>query len=177
MRLSARSFVPVALALTICRAGATQQFDTLPIDSGTVTRIDLTWTRPVQGRLLQTFTPSSSVLTFCHYPGPPCATFSDTHAQTVPVVQLIGLEVAHGTHLLKGVLIGGAISLPIAFFLYGRATGSARTRNAFRSSGDWLSVRLAWDSGSVHCWALNRSSGGRSAGSGPHNPSLSSEDA
>lgn len=130
----ARSFVPVALTLTICREATTQQFDSLPIDSGTVTRIHVTRTRPVEGRLLQTFTPSSSALTFCHYPGPSCATLSDQHAQTVPVAQVLGLEVHHGTQPLKGALIGGAVSLPLAWSVGTLSYGACDAGHCLSSS-------------------------------------------
>ena len=104
MKFSGLSVVPVALMLMVSRASATQ-FVTDPIDSGTVIRLTLSRSESVDGRLLQTFTSSSSALTFCRYPGLRCATLSDPRVQVVPAAQVIWVKVAGRTNIATGVIL------------------------------------------------------------------------
>ena len=111
-------FVAVVLTLTVQGAAGAQQLATVPVDSGTVIRMHLANAAAVRGRLLRTFTPSSSTLTFCRYPGAPCASISDRQVDSLPANHVTRLELAHGNHLLKGALIGGAAAAPLAGFIW-----------------------------------------------------------
>ena len=115
MGFSVRSQVLVVLALALQNAAGAQRLATAPIDSGTVIRMHVANAAAVRGRLLRTFTPSSSTLTFCRYPGAPCANLSDQHVDSLPASQVTRLELAHSNHLLKGALIGGAAAAPIGW--------------------------------------------------------------
>jgi hypothetical protein len=114
MGFRVRSLAPVVLALALQKTAGAQRLATAPIDSGTVIRMHLGNAKTVRGRLLQTFTPSSSTLTFCRYPGTPCANLSDQHVDSLPASRITCLDVAHGNHLLNGVVIGGLTSLAVA---------------------------------------------------------------
>ena len=157
MSLGYRRFVTVVLGLALQKAAGAQRLATAPIDSGTVIRMHLANAQTVRGRLLQTFTPSTSALTFCRYPGTPCATLSDPHVQTVPALQVTGLDVAQGTHLVKGAMIGGAIGGLLAFVYFQFGHGLCDTsrcisetdRGALGAFGLGLGLGVAFGSQSV----------------------------
>lgn len=115
MRLWARGVVVFTLTAGIPGVAEAQRLPTTPLDSGTLIRAHLASGETVRGRLLRTVMPSSSVLTFCRYPATPCASLFDQHVDSLPASQVTRLDVAHGNHLLKGALIGGAAAAPFGW--------------------------------------------------------------
>jgi hypothetical protein len=86
-----------------------QRLPTAPLDSGTLVRMHLSPTEAVRGRLVKDFTPSSSAFTFCPYPASPCASATDTRISTIPASQVTSIDKAVGTHVGRGLAIGGFI--------------------------------------------------------------------
>ena len=81
-----------------------------PLDSGALVRMTPNTGPPVNGRLVQRFTPSDSVLRYCRYPGSRCTDAESVgNIRVVPTRTLRGLDVSEGTHRTKGLVIGGLI--------------------------------------------------------------------
>ncbi len=116
MRAITGGVVALVLVAAIRAPAWAQQVGTVPIDSGTVVRIRLSARQSVRGRLLQTFRPSDPTLTFCRYPGTPCSGLSDARVDRIPAADVEQIEVAHGTHWIKGALIGGVVGGLLAMF-------------------------------------------------------------
>ena len=99
----------LTLLCTVAPAGLAAQDSLIrvTIDSGTLVRMHAGAGSPVQGRLVQPLTPSSTFLWYCAHPGPACATPADSSAiQRVPTTSLTALDVQHGDYLLEGLAVG-----------------------------------------------------------------------
>ncbi len=114
MRAIRRSAITGLVGALIWSPARTQQVATVPIDSGTLVRMDLSRTESLRGRLLRKFSPSDTTLTFCRYPATPCASMAGPHVQTLPAAQVTRLEVAQGTHWIEGASLGALIAGTVA---------------------------------------------------------------
>lgn len=105
-----RLFIPILTSVVAVAPLKAQQVGSIPLDSGTLVRITLLHGHAVRGRLLEPFQPSASpAFVFCSYPAAPCMSRTDSHVQSVPTMEVTALEVAAGSHWLKGGLIGAGI--------------------------------------------------------------------
>jgi hypothetical protein len=104
-----RHLIVAALVLFSPSLVVAQRIPTSPLDSGTLVRLHLSPTESVRGRLVTDFTVSSPVFTFCPYPATPCATATDPRISTIPASQVTGIDKAVGTHLGRGLAIGGLL--------------------------------------------------------------------
>ncbi len=96
-------------SLVLLPAAVAQQLGAMPLDSGTLIRIKVSAGYAVRGRLLEPFQLSTSpTLVFCSYQGS-CISKTDPHVQAVPIAQIATLEVASGSHWLRGGLIAGGL--------------------------------------------------------------------
>ncbi len=116
MRTMARVLLALVVALTTPGVATPQEPGAAALDSGTLVRMHLRSGEAVRGRLLQTFRPSDATLTFCRYPGTPCATLSDARVDKMPAAHVEQIDVAHGTHWIRGALIGGVVGGLLAMF-------------------------------------------------------------
>jgi hypothetical protein len=119
------AFLVVLIAL-LSRPGSAiaQELARTPIDSGTLVRMHLSETESARGRLLRTFSQGSASLTYCQYPtATPCSSLTDTRAHTIDASQLLAIEVADGTHLARGLVIGGLIGTAIGVVYAGLEGG------------------------------------------------------
>ena len=138
-----RFFITALISLLPFTPAAAQQLGSAPLDSGTLVRINISTGHPVRGRLLEPFHPSASpALVFCSYPGSPCISRTEPHAQVMPVTQITTLEMATGTHWLKGGLIGAGIGAVLSGVLVYLAIGNCDNTGC-HSSGHRTGVRLA----------------------------------
>jgi hypothetical protein len=80
-------------------------------------------------------------LVFCSYPGSPCISTIEPHAQGIPASQITTLELASGSHWLNGGLIGASVGVVLggAFVLLN--DGLCNTAEC-RSSGPRTAVGL-----------------------------------
>jgi hypothetical protein len=108
--------VPVRLALValvaLPRVANAQQGS--PVDSGTVVQFHMAAGTTMRGRLLVPILSSTPTITYCRYPGVPCRTLDDPGVRTVAGPEVAHLDVAAGSHRVRGALIGGAIGAGLA---------------------------------------------------------------
>ena len=120
MSYSLRSYLLVLASFAASTSASAQQVGTVPLDSGTLIRISTTAGGAVRGRLLERFQPSlSSTLVFCAYPRSPCLSRTDPHVQSLSIAEVSTLDIAAGSHWLKGGSIGAGIGAGLGvFFIY-----------------------------------------------------------
>ena len=115
-----------AVGLTMfCVGPATaQRPDTqTTLDSGRLVRFR-TLSNTSLGRLLSPLSRSEALARFCRYPGAPCTDVSDTAAmKSVPVAQILHLDVQTGTGAAHGAVVGGVIGGVSGLLLGGFAGG------------------------------------------------------
>ena len=99
----------VALLLFWSSVAAAQQVPPVTIDSGTLVRMHLTASGTIRGRLVKEFTSYSPSLTFCPYPGPQCVAEAESRITSLPIAQVTSIDQAVGTHVERGLIIGGLI--------------------------------------------------------------------
>src|SRR5437763_237157 len=106
MRALIRSALSLAL-MVLPRAALSQGVTAHPVvDSGVLIRIH-TATATSVGRLLAPASRADSVIRYCRYPGPPCDTRDSLGVYSVPVADVLQLEVQHGTGAGHHALVGG----------------------------------------------------------------------
>ena len=127
-----RIIIVLLLALRT-RAGA-QGLRTVPIDSGTLVRLHVSNHQSVRGRLLQPLSPATANLIFCRYPGTPCTAFSDPRVETIPGAQVARLDVATGSHWVRGGLIGAAVGAALGGVFIALGNGLCDTADCKSSS-------------------------------------------
>lgn len=76
MRAIRRSAITLLVAALTWIPGWAQHLATVPIDCGTLVRMDVSRTESLRGRLLSRFSPSDTILRFCRYPATPCASMT-----------------------------------------------------------------------------------------------------
>jgi hypothetical protein len=137
-----RSALIVLLAFPLFGPASAQRLGTAPLDSGTLIRIHLATMQIVRGRLLEPFQPTiSPALVFCSYPRSPCRSTTEPPAKSIPVSQVTTLDVATGSHWLKGGLIGAGVGAVVGGAFIILANGLCDTSNC-RSSGPPTAVSL-----------------------------------
>src|SRR6266545_179943 len=108
--------ITLTLLVVVHTSASAQQLAAVPLDSGTLVRFHASNTHWVRGRLLQAFRPTSSTLILCRYPAPPCAALSDPHVQAIPAGQVAHLDIAAGSHWVRGGLIGAGLGAAVGGF-------------------------------------------------------------
>jgi hypothetical protein len=130
--MSSRAAVLLAVFCTLSPTGLAAQ-DTLvrtTIDSGTLIRMHPAAGASIRGRLTQPLGPSTTLVQFCRYPVPSCATGSDSSAyQRIPTASLVRVEVQQGSRWATGALIGGSIGGLLGGLLGAVANGMCEDAN------------------------------------------------
>jgi hypothetical protein len=95
----------------------------MTLDSGRLVRFH-TQSNTTQGRLLSPLLRTDASARFCRYPGAPCTDVNDTAAmRSLPVTQVLHLDVQAGTGAAHGAVVGGVIGGVSGLLLGGFAGG------------------------------------------------------
>jgi hypothetical protein len=86
---------------------------TRALDSGTVVRLRWREEPPKIGRLVARLEPSSELVIYCRYPGPPCRATSPSELNSRPTEDLVSVEVQRGSRAGRGALLGAGVGAAV----------------------------------------------------------------
>lgn len=114
MTMSSVARIGSALMLALAVNGRAQiPANAEPIDSGTLVRLHLVGDSIVRGRLVGPLVPAASTIVLCRFPGPPCTATTDPGVAMWPLTSVRQLEVAKGSAVKTGVVVGFLIGLVV----------------------------------------------------------------